>query len=154
MKTWMVAATVAVVLVVAGVPAGLALASNDTATAAGHSAASSTVTPRAHASGRAKAKHHGLDLWRRNGIHQRRHHGWLNGWRHGRHHGWLHGGPGRFGHRRTLAELTPQRRDRIADRLDRRAERLQKLATCLRSDAKPATCLARAARQQHGGRAG
>jgi len=134
----MLAATVAGVLMVVGLPTlALTLASHSTG---GDRASAATAAPSATANeqdekadGDAGEKH--ADKVARKLARM-----------HGRGHGHLRqrlGGPPfahglRPGHR--LKDLTPQQRTKVADRLERRADRLDALAACLRSKAEVSTC--------------
>ena len=60
-----------------------------------------------------------------------------------------HGARGMSGQHRGWRHLTSQQRTRVADRLDRRAARMHRLATCLRGSKPPGQCLrARLSRRQ------
>ena len=137
MKLWMLGAIVAGVLVVVGLPTlALTLAAHGTGGDRA-SAATAAPTPSKDAERDDKA---GDKAGKKHGGH------------HGRGHGFGHlrqglGGPPfghglRPGHRgeRGLQHLTPSQRGKVADQLERRADSLDKLATCLRSKADISTC--------------
>jgi hypothetical protein len=124
MKAWILAAIVAGVLVLVGVPAvALTLGSSGSS---GHSSAGPTKDPSEDASDDAsEGPHEHPPMWKHG-------HGWgPPGWAH-RH------GPGHppFG----LRKLTAKQRQELADRLDQRATQLHEAAACLRQNGDPKTC--------------
>jgi hypothetical protein len=126
MKAWILAAVVAAVLVLVGVPAvALTLGSHGAGDSAS-AAPTPTPTPQGHHA-KGPDGHHWMG---------KPHQGWgPPGMRPGNGHG-----PFQM-HRFPMHKLTAKQRDALADRLDEHATQLHKAATCLRQKSDVAACL-------------